>query len=428
MLYNWIVCVVILTRILTIAENLPNGKSLEELVPSIQASLYHRVIQITAVKSSKLHDQQLDIKERSAALDNAKQTKAKVTTGTAISGPFTESVDNTRRNVQPLTKFNTIDSEEIVIPRYGDGSSGGSSWYGSGSGTENGGNGGSSMYGSGSMGIHSNQGTIKTATVADEGHALCAIADKIPQLTTYPSMSPTQRWSKSPTCPTYTSTTWCAWKGVTCVSGSVTAIDLSTGFGNLVASNGLGKTALSALTALTNVASFNMAGNSLTGNIPTTIAAMTSLTYLDLSGQASNQLYGSIPKQFSALTNLLSLQLYGNRLTQTIPSYIGSALTKLTSLGLYSNSLTGTLPATMSALTQLLFLRVDTNVLQGTIPAFFGNTLTQMTTLNLGSNFFTGTVPVALSSIGTLTLTYTTNCLSSTGDPTSQTHCFTPTG
>ena len=272
--------------------------------------------------------------------------------------------------------------------------------------------------------------SIHTTSSADEGKALCGIADKIPQLTgtNYPSLSPTQQWSKSPTCPTYTSTSWCAWKGVTCVSGSVTAIDLSTGFGNLVASNGLGKTALSALTALTNVASFNMAGNSFTGNIPTTIGAMTSLTYLDLSAQASLQFGGGIPQQFSALTNLVSLQLYSNKLTKSIPSYIGSALTKLTSLGLYSNSLTSTIPATMSAMTQLLSLRVDTNVLQGTIPAFFGNTLTQMTTLNLGSNYFTGTVPVALTNIGTLTLIYTTNCLSGTGSPTSQTHCLTPTG
>lgn len=271
--------------------------------------------------------------------------------------------------------------------------------------------------------------SIHVTSTTDEGSALCSIADKIPLLTTYPSLSPTQRWSKSPTCPP-SSSTWCAWKGVTCVSSSVTAIDLSSssGFGNLVATNGLGKTALSRLTALTNVVSFNMAGNSLTGNIPTTIGAMTSLTYLDLSSQTSNQFYGSIPKQFSALTNLLSLQLHSNKLTTTIPSFIGSALTKLTFLGLYSNSLTGTITTTMSALTQLLSLRVDTNLLQGTIPAFFGNTLTQMTTLNLTSNYFTGTVPVALSNIGTLTLTYATNCLVGTGSPTSQTHCLTPTG
>ena len=220
---------------------------------------------------------------------------------------------------------------------------------------------------------------IHITSATAEGLALCSIADKIPQLTTYPTFSPTQSWVKTPTCDSYTSTNWCGWKGVTCTSGSVTSIDLSTGFGNLVASNGFGKTALSQLTALTNVASFNMAGNSFTGSIPTTIGAMTSLTYLDLSAQASNQFYGTIPTQFGALTNLLSLQLYSNKL-------------------------------------------------QGTIPAFFGNTLTQLTTLNLASNYFTGTVPAALSNILTLTLTYTTNCLSGTASPTLQTHCLTPTG
>ena len=270
--------------------------------------------------------------------------------------------------------------------------------------------------------------SIHAATTAAEGLALCSIADKITQLVTYPSFTPTQYWSKTPTCPPSATTSWCSWKGITCSSGSVTAIDLSTGFGNLVASNGLGKTALSTLTALTNVASFNLAGNSFTGSIPTTIGAMTSLTYLDLSNQASNQFVGTIPASFSALTNLLSFQLYSNKLTKTIPSYIGTALTKLTSLDLHSNSFTGTIPTTLSLLTQLSLLRVDTNFLQGTIPAFFGTILTQMTTLNLMSNYFTGTVPAALRNIATLTLTYTTNCLSSTGSPSQQTHCLTPTG
>ena len=270
--------------------------------------------------------------------------------------------------------------------------------------------------------------SIHTTSSSAEGLALCSIADKIPTLSTFPTSSPTQLWSKTPTCPPSSSTSWCSWKGVTCTSGSVTAIDLSSGFGNLVASNGLGKTALSQLTALTNVASFNMAGNSFTGSIPTTIGAMTSLTYLDLSTQASNQLFGTIPSSFSALTNLLSFQLSSNKLTKSIPSFIGTALTKLTSLGLNSNSFTGTIPSTLSILTQLLSLRVDINLLQGTIPAYFGNTLTQMTTLNLASNYFTGTVPAALSAIATLSLTYTSNCLSSTASPTQQTHCLTPTG
>ena len=76
--------------------------------------------------------------------------------------------------------------------------------------------------------------SIHVTSATAEGLALCSIADKIPQLTTYPTFSPTQSWVKTPTCDSYTSTNWCGWKGVTCTSGSVTSIDLSTGFGNLV--------------------------------------------------------------------------------------------------------------------------------------------------------------------------------------------------
>lgn len=97
---------------------------------------------------------------------------------------------------------------------------------------------------------------------------------------------------------------------------------------------------------------------------------------------------GPIPDELCQLDNLTHLALHQNALNGTIPSCMGTRLTKLQVLSLANNSLTGQIEPQFSGLSRLTFLALWNNHLNGTIDAICG--LSSLTKLELGNNSLSG--------------------------------------
>ena len=184
--------------------------------------------------------------------------------------------------------------------------------------------------------------------------------------------------------------TECDWYGITCSSGYVARISLS--------SNSLSGSIPAELGNLTNLQLLYLSYNSLSGSIPAELGNLTNLRNLYL---LSNSLSGSIPAELGNLTNLSHLYLWGNSLDGSIPSTLGN-LTNLMSLTLAVNSLSGSIPSELGNLTNLTYLNLRVNSLSGSIPAELGN-LTNLTMLYLNNNSLTGSIPEELGNLTKLT-------------------------
>jgi hypothetical protein len=108
-----------------------------------------------------------------------------------------------------------------------------------------------------------------------------------------------------------------------------------------------------------------LAGNQLTGVIPSDLGDLTSLVGLKLEG---NQLSGSIPPELGKLSSLYSLFLYLNQLSGSIPPELGD-LSGLVKLRLGLNKLAGSIPPELGKLSNLQELYLFGNQLRGDVPA-----------------------------------------------------------
>ncbi|KAH7690695.1 Non-specific serine/threonine protein kinase protein [Dioscorea alata] len=118
--------------------------------------------------------------------------------------------------------------------------------------------------------------------------------------------------------------------------------------------------------------------NNLRGIIPASICS-TSLVVLRLS---NNEFFGELPSSFKNCTSLQTLDLQHNKISGSIPAWLGENLQELQTLELRYNMLTGTIPPQLGNLTYLHVIDVSNNHLSGAIPHSFGN-LTAMKT-NIG--------------------------------------------
>ncbi|KAM3384448.1 hypothetical protein ACQJBY_008847 [Aegilops geniculata] len=138
-----------------------------------------------------------------------------------------------------------------------------------------------------------------------------------------------------------------------------------------------------------------VAGNCLSGLIPTSIGQLNYLISLDLS---RNQLGGEIPTSVKNLPHLELLSLGHNLLNGTIPNDFNQ-LQSLKVLDLSSNRLSGEIPHALADLTNLTALLLDNNKLTGKIPAEFANAAS-LTTFNVSFNNLSGPVPTNSSAVG----------------------------
>jgi hypothetical protein len=171
----------------------------------------------------------------------------------------------------------------------------------------------------------------------------------------------------------------CSWIGVTCEKGMVKELNLQH--------FGLQGPFPHAMAALESLVSINLAGNALSGTVPSQFFTLP-LTFVQFS---DNNLSGSL-EGFKRFTDLFFLDLSNNRLTGSIPDFSSQALLDI---ALSSNNLVGSVPATIGNLTSLEALRLDHNALVGAIPPTLGN-LRNLKFLDLEQNAIEDAIPSSL--------------------------------
>uniref|UniRef100_A0A0D9XIP5 Receptor kinase-like protein Xa21 n=1 Tax=Leersia perrieri TaxID=77586 RepID=A0A0D9XIP5_9ORYZ len=159
---------------------------------------------------------------------------------------------------------------------------------------------------------------------------------------------------------------FCRWKGVTCSSGTHPG----------------------------HVASLQLQGLGLVGNISPLLGNLTSLRVLDLS---DNKLEGEIPPSLGKCLVLQKLNLSVNFLSGAIPPAIGH-LSNLVSLNIRNNNISGYVPSSFANLTALTLFSIADNYIYGQIPSWLGN-LTALKSFNIADNIMSGTIPEALSKL-----------------------------
>ncbi|XP_030952035.1 leucine-rich repeat receptor-like serine/threonine-protein kinase BAM3 [Quercus lobata] len=208
----------------------------------------------------------------------------------------------------------------------------------------------------------------------------------------------------------------CSWQGVTCSSGnsSVTKISLSGISLNSsdflpqlcqidsLESLDLSKCQLhsipnefiTACGKIDGLKLLNFSGNRLSGSLPTFLGFV-GLEFLDLS---FNMFSGNISLQLGGLVSLKSLNLSANRFTSLIPKNLSLVLEQLQ---LSVNEFHGTIPDRIMNCLNLTLIDLSQNRLSGTVPDSIEN-LAKLEILILSSNNFIGKIPKGLSSITTL--------------------------
>lgn len=181
----------------------------------------------------------------------------------------------------------------------------------------------------------------------------------------------------------------CSWYGITCLTGQVTSLNLS--------SNSLSGTIPADLEDLIKLKWLYLDHNILTGTIPSELGNLPNL--LDL-GLVNHSLEGSIPTNLSNLSSLEVLYLGYNDLSGNIPSQLGG-LSNLQDLSLSNNDLDGTIPPQLGTLSNLKQLTFNDNNLTGKIPDELGN-LSALQTLMLNGNPLTGPLPLNLTNLSSL--------------------------
>eukprot|EP00884_Botryococcus_braunii_P020099 jgi/Botrbrau1/6773/Bobra.0057s0009.1 len=128
-----------------------------------------------------------------------------------------------------------------------------------------------------------------------------------------------------------------------------------------------------------------LAGNQLSGSLPSKWAALSQLRFLDIS---HNHLDGSLPSEWGQLKSLAVLDINSNLLTGTLPAqWMG--MENLTTLHVGRNSLVGSLPKEWGQLRRLRDLDVGQNNLSGTLPPQWRG-MEDSTTWSMGENRLRG--------------------------------------
>lgn len=168
-----------------------------------------------------------------------------------------------------------------------------------------------------------------------------------------------RNWNLSATTNTSSSNSVCNWVGVTCGSRHGRVTDLS------IPNLGLGGTIPPHVANLSFLVSLNISGNRFHGTLPNELWHMPRLRIIDLS---SNRISGNLfDDMCNSLTELESFDVSSNQITGQLPSSLGDC-SKLKRLSVSFNELTGRIPQNIGNLTELMELYLNGNNLQGSVP------------------------------------------------------------
>ncbi|CAL9007140.1 unnamed protein product [Prunus brigantina] len=109
----------------------------------------------------------------------------------------------------------------------------------------------------------------------------------------------------------------------------------------------------------------DLSNNSLFGKIPTTMGYLFRIETLRLN---NNGFVGELPSQFKNCRNLTLFNLAENKLSGSIPEWLGASLPNLTILILQSNNFYGSIPPQLCHLKSFQLLDLSMNNISGTIP------------------------------------------------------------
>ncbi|KAD2028393.1 hypothetical protein E3N88_41997 [Mikania micrantha] len=110
-------------------------------------------------------------------------------------------------------------------------------------------------------------------------------------------------------------------------------------------------------------------------------------------------LAGSFPSDLRFCESLQKLDLAGNNLTGSIPTELCTWLPYLVELDLSGNQLTGEIPATLGNCSFLNVISLSDNQLSGNIPPQFSN-LVRLNKFSVANNVLSGPIPSSLSKFG----------------------------
>ncbi|XP_024987335.1 probable LRR receptor-like serine/threonine-protein kinase At1g07650 [Cynara cardunculus var. scolymus] len=136
-----------------------------------------------------------------------------------------------------------------------------------------------------------------------------------------------------------------------------------------------------------HIVSISVKGQDLAGFLPPSLAKLPSIKFIDLS---FNYLNGTIPLEWAS-TKLENLSVTANRLSGSIPTFLGS-ITSLRDVRLENNMFSGPVPPALGKLTSLTTLVLSANKLTGTLPGKL-KSMTSLKELRLSSNNFSGKMP-----------------------------------
>ncbi|GMH24619.1 hypothetical protein Nepgr_026462 [Nepenthes gracilis] len=198
-----------------------------------------------------------------------------------------------------------------------------------------------------------------------------------------------------------TTTSHCAWYGVTCdpatnhrvISLDITGLNLT---GTLSPDVG----------NLRSLLNLSVASNQLSGHLPVSLSLIFNLRYANFSNNIFN---GSFPSRLSSLENLQVLDLYNNNMTGELPIGVVE-MRALRHLHLGGNFFTGKIPPEFGRWENLEYLAVSGNELTGIIPRELGN-LTKLRELYIGYyNSYTGGIPPEIGNLSNLVRFDAANC------------------
>ncbi|KAM3753840.1 hypothetical protein ACB098_03G122500 [Castanea mollissima] len=160
--------------------------------------------------------------------------------------------------------------------------------------------------------------------------------------------------------------------------------------------NSLNGSIPSSIDGLRVLGSLRLSNNCLSGNIHNNWQGMLNLFFIDLS---RNNLSGGIPSSMCSLPHLSWLQLSDNNLSGNLSLGLKFLSRWISTLDFGGNRLSGTIPTWIGERNfSIRILRLRGNMLYGKIPKQLCN-LTNIHVLDLAQNYFSGSIPTCLGSL-----------------------------